>query len=130
MQPGLKLHLLAAFLLAHRKEKVIVFFLTCAAVDYLHRVLASFAPLRRAFQPYSSSQDLAALERADMQPLLAAMHGQMPQSRRERVLAAYRAARSGVLLCTDVAARGVDIPQVDWILQLDAPQNPDYFVHR
>ena len=37
---------------------------------------------------------------------------------------------AGCLLCTDVAARGLDIPDVDWILQLDPPQNPDAFVHR
>lgn len=37
---------------------------------------------------------------------------------------------AGCLLCTDVAARGLDIPNVDWILQLDPPQNPDAFVHR
>lgn len=36
----------------------------------------------------------------------------------------------GCLLCTDVAARGLDIPDVDWIVQLDPPQSPDAFVHR
>eukprot|EP00955_Chlamydomonas_euryale_P060925 357855-Chlamydomonas_euryale.AAC.2 len=37
---------------------------------------------------------------------------------------------SGVLLCTDVAARGLDIPDVAWIVQVDPPQDPDQFVHR
>ena len=37
---------------------------------------------------------------------------------------------AGCLLCTDVAARGLDIPDVEWILQLDPPQNPDSVVHR
>lgn len=36
----------------------------------------------------------------------------------------------GVLFCTDVAARGVDIPDVDWIIQLAAPKDPSFFVHR
>ena len=40
------------------------------------------------------------------------------------------AAQGGVLLCTDVAARGLDIPDVDWIVQFDAPQDPNAFVHR
>jgi ATP-dependent RNA helicase DDX55/SPB4 len=35
-----------------------------------------------------------------------------------------------VLLCTDVAARGLDIPDVAWIVQFDPPQDPDVFVHR
>ena len=36
----------------------------------------------------------------------------------------------GALLCTDVAARGLDIPDVSHILQFDPPQDPDVFVHR
>ena len=36
----------------------------------------------------------------------------------------------GALLCTDVAARGLDFPDVDWIVQFDAPQDPNAFVHR
>lgn len=35
-----------------------------------------------------------------------------------------------MLLCTDVAARGLDIPDVAWIVQYDPPQDPDVFVHR
>ena len=37
---------------------------------------------------------------------------------------------SGCLLCTDVAARGLDIPDVNWIVQYDPPQDPATFVHR
>ncbi len=37
---------------------------------------------------------------------------------------------AGCLLCTDVAARGLDIPGVSWILQFDPPQDPSTFVHR
>lgn len=37
---------------------------------------------------------------------------------------------TGVLLATDVAARGLDIPDVDWVIQIDAPQDPAAFVHR
>jgi len=39
-------------------------------------------------------------------------------------------ARAGALLCTDVAARGLDVPDVAWVVQVDAPQDPDAFVHR
>ena len=37
---------------------------------------------------------------------------------------------AGCLLCTDVAARGLDIPGVSWIVQYDPPQDPSTFVHR
>lgn len=39
-------------------------------------------------------------------------------------------AQSGILLCTDVAARGLDIPYVDWILQYDPPDDPKEYIHR
>lgn len=39
-------------------------------------------------------------------------------------------ADSGILLCTNVAARGLDIPRVDWIVQYDAPDDPRDYIHR
>lgn len=41
------------------------------------------------------------------------------QSVREKALAQFASLQSGILLCTDVAARGLDIPNVDWILQVN-----------
>lgn len=38
--------------------------------------------------------------------------------------------QSGILLCTDVAARGLDIPKVDWITQYDPPDDPKEYIHR
>lgn len=62
-------------------------------------------------------------------PLLA-LHGKMPQKKRRAVLDAFRAAPAGVLVCTDVAARGLDVPDVDCVVQLDAPKEVDTYVHR
>lgn len=53
-----------------------------------------------------------------------------PQSAREKALESFSGGSAGVLLATDVAARGLDIPGVEWILQYDPPQDPDSFVHR
>lgn len=42
----------------------------------------------------------------------------------------FCAAKKGALLCTDVAARGLDIPEVDWIIQYDPPDDPKEYIHR
>ena len=94
-------------------HKVMVYFLTCACVDYYALALTR----------------LAALRDAPIRPL----HGKMAPKTRTKTLEWFRQPRDGTgsaLLCTDVAARGLDIPDVDWIVQFDAPQDPNAFVHR
>ncbi|MFC4452763.1 DEAD/DEAH box helicase [Deinococcus sonorensis] len=59
-----------------------------------------------------------------------ALHGDLAQSQRERALGAFRAGRVRVLVATDVAARGLDIPEVDLVVQYHLPQDPESYVHR
>lgn len=59
-----------------------------------------------------------------------ALHGDLAQSQRERALSAFRGGRVGVLVATDVAARGLDIPEVDLVVQYHLPQDPESYVHR
>ena len=93
------------------KRKLMIYFLTCASVDYYAAVL----PL------------LAELKGAPLRPL----HGKMVHKARAKAYEWFTAQRDGgALLCTDVAARGLDFPDVDWIVQFDAPQDPNAFVHR
>jgi len=98
------------FLQEHKDQKVIAFMLTCACVD-LHATLLKNLPAAKGLQ-------------------VKALHGRMKQSQRQATLSAFAAQKAGCLLCTDVAARGLDIPDVEWILQLDPPQDPDSVVHR
>jgi ATP-dependent RNA helicase DDX18/HAS1 len=58
------------------------------------------------------------------------LHGKMKHRQRLATFEAFQAWDSGVLFCTDVAARGLDIPKVDWILQYDPPMDPTEYVHR
>ncbi|RVE43265.1 hypothetical protein evm_012095 [Chilo suppressalis] len=58
------------------------------------------------------------------------LHGSMPHERRIEVFKQFRAARNGVLICTDVAARGLDVPAVDMVLQYCAPVSATDYVHR
>lgn len=59
-----------------------------------------------------------------------ALHGDLAQTQRERALGAFRSGRVGVLVATDVAARGLDIPEVDLVVQYHLPQDPESYVHR
>lgn len=54
----------------------------------------------------------------------------MKQDQRTRRFFEFKNAKTGTLVCTDVAARGLDIPAVDWILQVDPPDDPRDYIHR
>jgi ATP-dependent RNA helicase DDX31/DBP7 len=58
------------------------------------------------------------------------LHGNLPQKTRTQTYFEFCAASEGVMFCTDVAARGLDLPAVDWIIQFDAPEDVDDYVHR
>ncbi len=62
--------------------------------------------------------------------LVRRLHGNVPQNERQATYRAFGAAKSGVLICTDVAARGLDLPTVDWIVQYDPPAETADYVHR
>jgi ATP-dependent RNA helicase DeaD len=58
------------------------------------------------------------------------LHGDMSQAVREKVLRGFRAGHTEVLVATDVAARGLDIPAVSHVINFDIPPDPEYYVHR
>ncbi|XP_041974020.1 probable ATP-dependent RNA helicase CG8611 [Aricia agestis] len=58
------------------------------------------------------------------------LHGSMPHERRIEVFKQFRTAKRGLLICTDVAARGLDVPRVDLVLQYCAPASATDYVHR
>lgn len=59
-----------------------------------------------------------------------ALHGDIGQKQRDSILAAFRAGAFNVLVATDVAARGIDIKDVDVVVQFDPPRDVDTYVHR
>jgi ATP-dependent RNA helicase DeaD len=58
------------------------------------------------------------------------LHGDISQPGRERILRAFREGRTELLIATDVAARGLDIPAVSLVINFDIPPDPEYYVHR
>ncbi|XP_072047429.1 ATP-dependent RNA helicase DDX55-like [Amphiura filiformis] len=102
-----KFNLLVAFLRKHKNLKHMVFFSTCACVEYFSKALETLL------------KNVAVLS----------LHGKM-KHKRNKVFDEFRKLSSGVLVCTDVMARGVDIPEVHWVLQYDPPSSASAFVHR
>jgi len=101
-----RLLLLFTFLKKNRKKKVMVFFSSCMSVKY-HNELFNYI-------------DLSVM----------CIHGKQKQTKRTTTFFQFCNADSGILLCTDVAARGLDIPDVDWIVQFDPPDDPKEYIHR
>ncbi|RKP10546.1 P-loop containing nucleoside triphosphate hydrolase protein [Thamnocephalis sphaerospora] len=94
-------------------KKYIVYFSACAIVDYFYRLLSK--------SPYL--KDIA----------LFALHGKQDPKKRTATFDTFTNVPAGsgaVLFCTDVASRGLDIPDVDWVVQFDPPQDPKVFAHR
>ncbi|MBI2940373.1 MAG: DEAD/DEAH box helicase [Chloroflexi bacterium] len=58
------------------------------------------------------------------------LHGDMSQVVREKMLLAFRSGRAEVLVATDVAGRGLDIPEVGLVVNFDMPPDAEYYVHR
>lgn len=90
--------------------RTIVYLSTCAAVDYFQALLPSLLPPGMILVP---------------------LHGKHPSNVREKNFIRFtNSASPAILLTTDVAARGLDIPEVDLVIQLDPPSDPKAFLHR
>jgi len=98
--------LLFSFLKRNLKKKIIVFFSSCNCVKYYSELLNYI--------------DLPVLD----------LHGKQKQQKRTNTFFEFCNAKQGTLICTDVAARGLDIPAVDWIVQFDPPDDPRDYIHR
>lgn len=117
VEPETKLSTLIALLNDYRYQKCIVYFPTCTSVKYFYSV----------FQKLVKSED-------EDQFKFFSLHGQLSTKPRLRTLQNFSEGdlmlNKHVLLTTDVAARGIDIPDVDLVIQLDPPTDPDVFFHR
>lgn len=57
------------------------------------------------------------------------LHGKM-KKKRNKIFTRFRTLECGILVCSDVMARGIDIPEVNWVLQYNPPKSANFFVHR
>ncbi|GFN75624.1 RNA helicase [Plakobranchus ocellatus] len=103
-----KVNMLWSFLRSHRHKKILVFLSCCKQTRYLYQVLKKMHP------------GLTVL----------CLHGHMKQHQRMEVYHSFSRKQHAVLLATDVAARGLDFPVVNWVVQMDKPENSDTYIHR
>ena len=114
---------LVAFIKQHPNDKIIIFFMTCANVEYFGLALTNLLPKSQFY--------------------IELLHGRLAPKRREKAMERFRnggvdddmdgvqsSTSGGILLCTDVAARGLDVPDIHWTIQFDAPVDPAQYIHR
>lgn len=106
VDPDKKTSLLAHFIETKQPEQMVVFCKTKHQTDRVARVL--------------KAKKLSA----------GAIHGDLPQNKRERTLRDFREGRLTCLIATNVAARGLDIPSVSHVVNYDVPETPEEYVHR
>ena len=59
-----------------------------------------------------------------------ALHGDIPQSKRNQVMTGFKRGKFPILVCTDVAARGIDVDDVEAVINYDLPTENEYYIHR
>ncbi|CAG0915753.1 unnamed protein product, partial [Notodromas monacha] len=74
--------------------------------------------------------DKASKKRRPVKAYIARLHGKMEQKERTAIFSKFRDTKAGILLCTDVASRGLDLPKVHWIVQYNAPTAIEDYIHR
>uniref|UniRef100_T1IEY6 ATP-dependent RNA helicase n=1 Tax=Rhodnius prolixus TaxID=13249 RepID=T1IEY6_RHOPR len=103
-----KMTLLWSFITTHTKQKILVFLSTCKQVKFIHEVFCHLRPRNT----------------------LLALHGRMQQHKRLESFKSFWRKEHAVLFATDIASRGLDFPQVHWVIHIDCPEDVETYIHR
>ncbi|XP_017048059.1 probable ATP-dependent RNA helicase DDX10 [Drosophila ficusphila] len=103
-----KITMLWSFIKNHLKQKIIVFVSSCKQAKYLYEIFCKLRP---------------------GSPLLA-LYGTLHQDRRIAIYEDFLRKSHVVMFSTDVASRGLDFPAVNWVVQLDCPEDVSQYIHR
>lgn len=103
-----KLNILYSFIKSHLKSKMIIFFSTCSQVRFVYDCFCGMQP----GIPITS------------------LHGKIKQEKRTLIYMEFLRKENACLLATDIAARGLDFPNVDWVIQVDCPEDTAMYIHR
>ncbi|CAG2106421.1 unnamed protein product [Medioppia subpectinata] len=103
-----KLNMLWSFIKSHKKQKVVVFMSSCKQVKYCNDLFCRMRP----------------------GVSILSLYGTLHQLRRMAIYDEFCRKQSAVLFATDIASRGLDFPSVNWVLQLDSPEDVNTYIHR
>jgi len=103
-----KLDILFSFLKTHKNSKCLIFLSSCKQVRY-------YTEIFRRLKLGMTFLDL---------------HGKQKQGKRTNIFYTFLNKKNSVLFATDIASRGVDFPAVDWVIQLDCPEDIATYIHR
>ncbi|OMJ28658.1 ATP-dependent RNA helicase DBP4 [Smittium culicis] len=103
-----KLEVLYSFIKTHLKSRILVFMSSCKQVRFVYETFCKLQP---------------------GVPLLH-LYGKQKQMARVHVYERFMRMPFACMFCTDIAARGLDFPAVDWVIQLDCPEDVDTYIHR
>lgn len=103
-----KLDVLFSFMKSHLKSKTMVFFSSCKQVRFVYEAFCKLQPGVSLLQ----------------------LHGHQKQQKRVEIFETFARRQHAYLLTTDLAARGLDFPKVDWVVQVDCPEDPATYIHR
>ncbi|CAD0014380.1 unnamed protein product, partial [Aureobasidium pullulans] len=104
-----------------------------AVCEYLHVLLLTEQNVKKStiiFVNRTSTANLLEHLLRSLAHRVTSLHSGLPQHERTNNLARFRAGAARILVCTDVAARGLDIPEVGVVVNYDLPRDPDDYVHR
>lgn len=103
-----KLDVLWSFIKTHLQSKILVFMSSCKQVRFVYETFCKMHPGI---------------------PLIH-LHGKLKQQARLEMYTKFTSQSHAVLFATDIAARGLDFPGVDWVVQIDAPEDAETYIHR
>lgn len=104
----MKLSILFSFIKTHLKKKILVFLSSCKQVRFVYETFCKLQP---------------------GVPLMH-LHGKQKQLARINIFSQFNKKSQACLFATDIAARGLDFPAVDWVIQLDCPESVETYIHR
>lgn len=103
-----KITMLWSFIKNHLKQKIIVFLSSCKQVKYIYEIFCKLRPGTSVI----------------------ALYGTLHQDRRMAIYNEFCRKSNVVLFATDIASRGLDFPIVNWVVQLDCPEDATAYIHR